>query len=195
MNNYKLKTKVVFKKKMSGLLFLTSSDFAVTKGTKGPILCHGIKGFSLILFYATQCDYCKLLIPQFKRLPGSINGCQFGLLNVVQNKDIIRLANNTIAPIEYVPSIFLYINGRPYLRYDGPHDENEIKKFVLDVATKFQNKQQFSENKIHEDSQGGIPSYCLGTPIKGDKKELYGKTYLKWVEAYKQIPQKQTHQK
>ena len=48
---------------MSGLLFLTNDDFVLNKGTKGNILCTSIQGFSLILFYSTQCPHCKSLIP------------------------------------------------------------------------------------------------------------------------------------
>ena len=50
---------------MSGLLFLNSEDFHLNKGTRGPIMCNNIQGFSLILFYSTQCQHCKELIPIF----------------------------------------------------------------------------------------------------------------------------------
>ena len=67
---------------MSGLLFLAIEDFVLSKGTKGNILCTSIPGFSLILYYSTQCPHCQTLIPIFKKLPGSINGCQFGIINI-----------------------------------------------------------------------------------------------------------------
>ena len=88
---------------MSGLLFLTSDDFQIQQKSKGNVLCHNIKGFSLILFYSTQCEYCKSLIPIFKELPGTIQGCNFGMLNVNRNKKIIQMSNQTIVPITYVP--------------------------------------------------------------------------------------------
>jgi hypothetical protein len=99
---------------MSGLLFLSSDDFLIGKGTKGDILCNSIPGFSLILFYSTQCSHCQTLIPIFKKLPGTINGCQFGMINISTNKECIRMASNTIAPIIYVPYIVLYVQGKPY---------------------------------------------------------------------------------
>ena len=67
---------------MSGLLFLTSDDFNIQKGTKGNIVCNNIRGFSLILFYSTSCPHCEKFIPIFKNLPGSLPGCQFGLINI-----------------------------------------------------------------------------------------------------------------
>ena len=118
---------------MSGLLFLTSDDFNVAKGTKGNILCNSIPGFSLILFYSNQCPHCGNLLPIFKRLPGTIGGCQFGMLNVSSNKLCVKMSKSTIVPIQYVPLLILYINGRPFIKYSGAHEENEIKNFILEV--------------------------------------------------------------
>jgi len=165
---------------MSGLLFLQSDDFNIAKGTKGDILCHSIQGFSLILFYSTQCAHCQTLIPIFKRLPGTIGGCQFGMINVSANKRCVQMSRNTIAPITYVPYIVLYINGRPFMRYQGPHDSGEIRRFVLEVAQKVNNKQKFISDKVKEEPRGGIPAYTIGQPLYGDDKVCY----LEFDEAY-----------
>jgi thiol-disulfide isomerase/thioredoxin len=166
---------------MSGLLFLSSEDFSVAKGTKGDILCHSIPGFSLILFYSTQCTHCQSLIPIFKRLPGTIGGCQFGMINVSVNKQCVRMSKDTVAPITYVPYIVLYINGRPFMRYQGPHDAGEIQKFVLAVAEKVQNKQKFSSEAVKEDPRGGIPAYTIGHPLCGPDDKV---CYLDFDDAY-----------
>lgn len=165
---------------MSGLLFLTSDDFNISKGTKGNILCHSIPGFSLVLFYSTQCEHCKELIPIFKKLPGTIGGCQFGMINVSSNKNCIRMSKETIVPITYVPYIILYINGRPFMRYQGPYDSGEIRKFVLEVSQNVANKQKFSSEKVKEDPHGGIPEYTIGKPLYGDQKVCY----LEFDNAY-----------
>lgn len=164
---------------MSGLLFLSSDDFVLSKGTKGNILCTSIPGFSLILFYSTQCPHCQNLLPIFKRLPGSINGCQFGIINVSTNKNCIRLSKDTISPITYVPYIILYINGRPFLRYSGPAIESEIRRFVFEVAQKVQSKQKFSNEQVKEDVRGHIPAFTIGIP-KCDEDVCY----LEFDDAY-----------
>lgn len=167
---------------MNALLFLENQDFNVSRGTKGNILCTTIPGFSLILFYSTQCPHCQNIIPIFKRLPGSIGGCQFGMCNVTTNKDCIRLSRDTIAPITYVPYIVLYINGRPFMKYQGPHDINEIKRFVIEIAQKVQSKQKFSNenSNVKEDPRGHIPAYTIGHPVCGDDDVCY----LEFQEAY-----------
>lgn len=152
---------------MSGLLFLTSDDFVVTKGSKGSILCHGIPGFSLILFYSTQCQHCQTLIPIFKKLPGTIGGCQFGMINISTNKQCVKMSNETIAPIEYVPYIILYIQGKPFMKYNSSYDVETIKRFVIEVANKVQNKTKFSTDNV-KNVDKSIPEYSIGHPIIGD---------------------------
>lgn len=169
---------------MSGLLFLQHDDFFVEQGHKGPILCTGIKGLSLILFYSTECSFCQKFIPMFKMLPGRINGCQFGMINVSKNKDVVFMSRDTIAPIKYVPYIILYVNGKPFVRYDGPHDDKEIIKFVIDVASKLNNREKFtnSGNAEIKDTGKGIPAYTIGIPLRGDCED--GVCYLNFDEAY-----------
>ena len=111
---------------MSGLLFLTTEDFNTQNGVKGSIMCTNIQGFSLVLFYSTECQHCQSLIPIFKRLPGSVGGCQFGMINVSLNKQCVMMSRNTIAPIKVVPYIVLYINGKPHMRYNGPYVAEEV---------------------------------------------------------------------
>ncbi len=167
---------------MSGLLFLTSDDFQLVKGTKGNIMCNRIPGFSLILFYSTQCSHCQSLIPIFKTLPGSIGGCQFGMINVSHNKSCVMLSRESIAPIKVVPYIVLYINGKPYMRYQGPHDSKEIAKFIVEISNKIQTKQTFTKDdkRIKQDSKGGIPAYTIGHPLCGQEDECY----LEFNNAY-----------
>jgi thiol-disulfide isomerase/thioredoxin len=163
---------------MSGLLFLTSSDFSITKGTKGNILCHGIQGYSFILFYSTQCEYCHTLIPIIKKLPGTIVGVQFGMINVSSNKTCIQMSQNTISHITYVPLCILYINGKPFMKYSGPADPNEIRRFIIEVSTKIQNKQKFSEETV-KDNGKELPAYCIGHPLCGTEDNV---CYIKFSD-------------
>lgn len=165
---------------MSGLLFLQTSDFNIQKGTKGDILCHNINGISLILFYSTKCGYCQKLIPIFKKLPGQIGGCQFGMINVSLEQNVVRQSMNTIAPIKYVPLMMLFVHGKPFIRYDGPHDETEIKKFLVEVTSKLQTKEKFSSNNVKQGKDKEIPAYTIGHPLYGQDEV----SYLEYDEAY-----------
>jgi len=170
---------------MSGLLFLTTEDFQIKTTTKGKnLLCTNIRGISLILFYSTACEHCKKLIPIFKHLPGTVNGCQYGMVNVSANKNLIAMSRTTIAPIEFVPYILLYHNGRPYMRYNGPYNASEIKNFVIEVANNIHKNSIFSADVVKKEGKP-IPEYCIAKP-KCDELVCY----LPMDDAYTIPPQR-----
>ena len=175
---------------MSGLLFLTADDFTVENGTKGKILCNPIPSFSLVLFYSNQCKHCKTLVPIFKKLPGTIGGCQFGLLNVGTNMKVVQKSKGTVTEIQYVPLIILYINGKPFMRYAGKYNQAEIVQFVVSMSKRVQTKEAFvnknnslkPDPNIKEDPRGGIPAFSIGKPLKGDGR--FDVCYLEFQNTY-----------
>lgn len=153
---------------MSSLLFLSTDDFGVERNEKGDVLYHEIRGFSLILYYSTQCSYCQKIIPVFKKLPDLINGCQFGMVNVSMNRTLISMSMQSNTPIKYVPLLILYINGRPYMRYEGPHEENDIRRFILEVSNSVQ-----ASGFAQVAKEKSIPAYTIGQPLCGEDGVCY----------------------
>lgn len=132
---------------MSGILFLGSDDFCVRAGENGNMLClSGWKGLTLIMFYSKECKFCDNLILKFKQLPTIVNGCKFGMVCVNRNMDVVEKSKNTISPIEYVPDVILFVDGIPYIRYDGPHEIGDIKNFIFTVYERLR-KTCFSEQQ------------------------------------------------
>ena len=167
---------------MSALLFLVSDDFSVAKGQKGDILTQNIKGYSVVLFYSTQCVHCQTLIPIFKSLPGTVANCQFAMINVSNQKNVVLMSRNTIAPITFVPYIVFYVNGKPFMKYNGPHDSNEIKRFIVEVSKNLQSKHKFYEETTEKHTkERKIPDYTIGIPNCTDD----GVCYLEYDDAYK----------
>ena len=159
---------------MSGCNYLSSQDFQVVDDVKGRLLCNKIRGLSLILFYSTNCKFCDKLVPIFKSLPGTINGCQFGIINVSVNKPVIVLSNQTITKIEYVPYIMLYVNGKPFMTYDDIPDASKLRAFISDTSKQLQMKQSFlnTKNVIASSEKDGrtgkkrvVKGYTTGQPI------------------------------
>jgi hypothetical protein len=163
---------------MNGLLYLTSEDFTLTTQKDKKLMAHSIKGYSLILFYSNGCQYCPESVDLFKRLPGAVSGCQFGILNVDNNKDFIQKSKDTISQITYVPYILLYIDGIPFMKYNGPPEITEISTFVLDVHKTLQQRQKFSAETVKKDPTGGIPAYTIGHPLRNMV------CFLEFEEAY-----------
>jgi hypothetical protein len=122
-------------------------------------------------------------------------------------------SKNTIAPIEYVPDVILYVDGVPYIRYDGPHEIDNIKSFIFNVYEKLQ-KTCFSNNEQQQQQQpsvkqqlhntghanapykqqphvirevkNSIPEYTVGVPVCGKRNDS-NKCYLEFKTAYNSV--------
>jgi thioredoxin-like negative regulator of GroEL len=163
---------------MSGLLFLTQDDFYIGKGTKGDLLCNSIKGISLVFFYSTRCSYCQNFIPIYKTLPSNIKGCHFAMINVSQNPGVVNMSKQTICEIKYVPYIILYVNGKPYIQYNGAYNAEEVGEFIIEMTTKLNTKEKFVNSEKIKVTEKSIPAYSTGSPYT-DRI-----SYLTFLEAY-----------
>jgi thiol-disulfide isomerase/thioredoxin len=179
---------------MSGLLFLSSNDFVILKGLKGDILCNFIPGISLIMFYSNSCENCKNLIPIFKQLPGNISGCQFGLVNLSQNKNIIEMSFNTITPIEFVPYIVLFNDGKPFIRYTGPHNIKCLTQFIVEIAGTIKsrnkginrpNQQQNQSNQSNQHQSQHQPNQ----PNQSNQQNQFQNQSNQYAQQNQQLPQ------
>jgi thiol-disulfide isomerase/thioredoxin len=172
----------------TGLFYLNETDFIIKENQKGKSLTVGLDGYSLVLFYSTKCQHCQSLIPIFKKLPQTVGGCTFAMVNVSQNKGLISKSATTRSPIKYVPLLILHINGEPYMRYDGPHKNEEIKSFVIEIAQKVSKNKKPQSNatqQVHNNvatSSKEVPAYTIGVPKNaGNRNEV---CYLGFESAY-----------
>ena len=184
---------------MSGIYFFNNNDFTLRQSMKGKLLgfAEDYKGIYLVLFYSKECKFCDELMSEFKQLPKMILGCKFVMVNINQNPEIIDMSKQTISAISYVPDLILYVNGLPYIRYDGPNDLDNIKNFVLDISTKLEKTSFLSEEvspppapmdfqtqQVSIKPEEMIPEYTIGKPLCGSNKDVYGKCYLGFESAY-----------
>ena len=186
----------------SGIYFFNNNDFTIRQNTKGKLMCftEEYKGLYLVLFYSKECKYCDELMSEFKQLPTMILGCKFVMVNINHNPEIIQKSKQSISPITYVPDLILYVNGLPYIRYDGPNKLENIKDFVMDIANKLE-KTSFMSDEISnvptkfeqpvepqqqhiQYPENAIPEYTIGKPLCGSNKDIYGKCYLGFDSAY-----------
>jgi len=168
---------------MNSVIKLQTNDHKIDQGTKGKILCNGIKGISLVMFYSPLCPISQTLLPEFRRLPQVINGCKFCILNINENQDIITLSEQTISPIEFVPYIIFYINGRPFLQYDDDATLTKLLAFVNYAMKLVESKQNFIEKGAKVDSD--IPKYSIAKPYLEFKCDEKNFCYLAYSDAYK----------
>lgn len=128
---------------VQGIYFLSSKDFSIKEvdsEKKLLYLTYKTKlAMNLVLFYSNTCEHCEDILTYFKILPKNIIGCNFSIINVLQNPEVVELSKKTISPISYVPDIYLYINSLPYLKYEGEVTLEAITDFILEVSQNIKN--------------------------------------------------------
>jgi hypothetical protein len=100
------------------------------------------------------------------------------------------MSRQTTAPITVVPYVILYVNGKPYMRYQGPQNIREITRFIIEISKSINSAKNSSkartanmklEKKIKRGVKGEIPAYCIGQPLCGPDDKV---CYLEFNNAY-----------
>jgi hypothetical protein len=176
---------------MNSLIFLTDQDFSVQQGKKGNVLCNTLPGISLVLFFSKQCTHCHTMLQFYPIIAQAVPACQIALLNISSYPRVARMSQQTIAPITYVPFMILYVNGRPFVKYNGPKTLQDIINFLTEVLSRIQSKtSNFKSNpRMVVEDEYEIPEYSFGVPFnmvcEGEQ------CYLSFSEAYKTNGKKQ----
>lgn len=154
------------------IIYLTTEDFYIPRNTDPSDhvkLCTKMRGLSFIYFSSNNCRYCDEFWPIFINLPKVIGGCHFGTINVSENMNIVKASMKSTTPIKYVPYCIMYIDGVPFMRYDGTRNIEQIKTFVFEIAGRLQRKtgpvvrDEFkSANVKHHDGEDKVPVYNMG---------------------------------
>lgn len=166
----------------NNLIKLRHDDFNIQQGTKGPILCTGIKGMSLTMFWSPGCNICKALFPIFQQLPQIVNGVNFCLLNINENQQVLSMSSQTIAPIEVVPYIVMYVNGTPFLQYDDEPTGQKLIQFIQYAMGLVETKKSFIDKGGKVESNA-IPPYSIAKPYLSFHCDD-DKCYLTYKNAY-----------
>ena len=133
----------------SPILFLNETNFTVSNEKS---LNVNIPNFSLVLFYSTRCPHCKQMIEVIKRMPTLINGCTFAMVNLDESRGVVQKAKLSTLELKFVPFLVFYASGVPYMVYNGPTIDTEIKRFVVQVSEQYVNEFQATNNKTYLNS-------------------------------------------
>jgi thiol-disulfide isomerase/thioredoxin len=148
---------------------LTSNHFYIDTGKKGKVLCTTQKDIIFVFFHLNgdQCENCHKMMPAFKELQNKIPAIKYAAVNLSEYPDVAKKSLQTIAPITYVPYLIVYINSRPFLRYDGGQTVQDMTSFLNDLLnripkeTKFINGSSTNNSKFDNEVPafpgGGIP--------------------------------------
>jgi hypothetical protein len=166
------------------LIYLGTNDFYVGEGSKGKMLCNNLKDLTFVFFHTDpdRCEHCEELIPIFRRLPQFISSCKFALVNLNKNQEIIKMSYSSITPLKHVPYLMLYVNGKPFLRYDGERTLQDLVDFINEVLFRIKSKSKFVDNKNVLKVQEEIPAFTVGVPYNIRCDEESGKCYVQYSD-------------
>jgi len=162
-------------------MFLTPNDFAIQNGE---LVKLNDQGYSFVFFLTNDCVYCADVKPAFNYLSKMIRGVNFAYMDVNQNNNKLpNMSLRTTSPIEYVPLLLLFANGRKIAQFfqDEVKPENNIQKmqqFIIN-NTRPQSTQQ-PQSTTSQPSN--IPPYTIGIPGNLASRKvckLYENAYIK----------------
>jgi thiol-disulfide isomerase/thioredoxin len=169
---------------MSNIIYCDDQDFYLSKGQSGKVLLSNSKhkeGIFFVFFFSTKCPNCDVGMEAFTRLirkfPPEV---KFGAININDYPTIIAKAAQSCTPLEYVPYLVLYFRGKPFLRYDGEMNTEDMTAFLTDSIKRIDQKKEFVKTNSKEEMV--VPEYAGGIPynIVCNKN----KCYIKYNDVY-----------
>lgn len=172
-------------------MFLTPNDFAIQNGE---LVKPNDQGYSFVFLFTNECRWCDDVKPAFNYLSKMIRGVNFAYMDVAQNNWSLRdMSLRTRTPIEYVPLLLLFANGRQIAQFfqDEENPQNNIPKmqhFIINNTRHHQQPQSTRikgspNNTIAQGTSGNeIPPYTIGIPGNLASRKvckLYDNAYIK----------------
>jgi len=182
-------------KRNNKFIYLSNRDFVIGQGAKGPVIrAEGLKGFFLVAFIADNCVHCENLLETMSEIHESVPHCNLSILNFSEgaNIEVAKKSQKTILPIKSTPVIVMYVDGKPFMRYDGARTANGLIRFVDDVINLFnQSKGQREGNDGNDEKNEEerpnweelIPGFTVGIPYNMVCNDV-GKCYFQYDDLY-----------
>jgi hypothetical protein len=114
------------------IIKLTAQDFVLKgRGGKGTLFINKSGNF-LVFFKMDNCDGCEEFTPIFFNLPSVITHIPvgYGIINVSEYREVVAWSRESTTSITAVPSIILYVNGKPHARFNGTKNTKSIRSFI-----------------------------------------------------------------
>lgn len=103
-----------------------------------------VPGVAFVLFKSQKCHFCKEVEPIFHALSIKEPRIMWCIADVGVDKQIVMLSNNSTTPIQNVPKLILYHNGKPVANYKGSRNANAIMNFLNELLPQFSGPKSFA---------------------------------------------------
>lgn len=115
-----------------GIIELNNSNFYISPTNH---LHCDIKDTIAVLFY-TEENFCKDFLSKFKNFSNITNHIKYAMCDIEKYPEVFELNKKAVKPFTFVPSIFIYYKGSPFVRYDGELDDKKVLEFIKEAHFK-----------------------------------------------------------
>ncbi len=128
----------------------SDQDFRLLNG----VLTINKRGYTLVFFKMANCEGCKTFVPQFHAISASTRKVDnFVMIDVSVYRKIVAWSRETKTPIQTVPLIILYLDGKPAFKYTGVRDVPSMMSFLDKNVVEHRNTQGFMQQPYQQPPQ------------------------------------------
>lgn len=109
---------------------LTEQHFALQQSQKKNVMMLKVQGPVVVFFKTRGCASCAKFEPIFAGVANSDNRVQYGVIDLSVHANVAKMSASTTTPIQAVPFILLYLNGKPFARFTGKKDAASLSSFI-----------------------------------------------------------------
>ena len=171
---------------------LSLQHFARERALNGGIQwCVRITGISFVVYYASTDELSSRFVGEvFRPMSSSVSGCTFAECNLTEQPDIVSHITQSTTPIQFVPAMILYVNGRPVKLFPPNIDRTRgnIQKWIVrSIQTQDFVVQEDSHRAAVREDPAGNPHYHLTEAERIMGITAYNRldlAHLTYMEAY-----------
>lgn len=109
--------------------YLSAQNFVIL-GKQQKSLGINLGGNVLVFCKMQKCENCEKFEPIFYQLPLKNNKVTYAIIDISQYREVIEMSRGTNTPIQAVPLLILFINGRPHAKFNGTIHIQSIDNFI-----------------------------------------------------------------
>lgn len=145
---------------MSSIQVLTQSYFEVVSQSRKKDSLHLKMGGNVLVFFKMQgCGGCESLEPIFKQVAQNNHQITYAVMDTTYDRSIVSMSHSTSTPINEVPTLIFYSNGKPIAKVKGRTYQtlnDSISQTLSHVNSSQPQVQHSSSNMYGGNSQPGV---------------------------------------
>jgi thiol-disulfide isomerase/thioredoxin len=151
---------------------LSSQHFALV-GQQKRVMVLQVPGVVLVMFKTRECPSCKSFEPTFVQLSNNDNRVVYAVADLTANRNIGMMSMNSTTPLQKVPMLIIYNEGRPYAKFNGKRDIPSLKAFISKALIAINGGGAQPSNAVASHSRAVQPRATPAAASSGRRGKIY----------------------